>query len=79
MHSWSSAEPKIIKVDIDEQPKLQMKVLRQIYTRNFDVRLYCALYSTDIPVLLSVERSWQASAANSHGLNNKVYNLNVYT
>ncbi len=56
--------PKIIKVDIDEQAKLKTKDLRQVCTQNFDVHLHCSMYSTDIPVLYSVARSWQVSAAN---------------
>jgi hypothetical protein len=44
-------EAKIMEVDIDEQAKSKTKDLRQICTRNSDVHLHCALYSTDIPVL----------------------------
>ncbi len=43
---------------------MKTKDLRQICIRNSDVRLHCALYSSDIPVLKSVARSWQVSAAN---------------
>ncbi len=38
-------------VNIDELAKSKTKDLRQICTRNSDVHLHFALYSTDIPVL----------------------------
>jgi hypothetical protein len=35
-----------------------------VFTRNLDVCVHFALYSTDIPVGQSVAKSWQVSASN---------------
>ncbi len=50
MSSLKKAESEIIKVDIDSKQNKKPKDLRQICTRNTDVCVQCALYSTDIPV-----------------------------